>query len=315
VSISNRRAAAETVVIVIFFFSLLCVLSWHGVSRRVFALPSRIVAIQHPQEALAFWEKSKVRGRTLYLFDRLISADPLPEESGEFTTSEFSSLSDINSLCGALANDGLLPGNQDMPYGIEALNSIIRDRHFYDQWRRVKSVVPARNVRNLIRKVSRMRDSYSSLSVREKNKVTKLNRLLIESTYPLQCPQKKSFIPGENNYMTAAVRRGFVRRIYHVISDGAWPEVEKNLEQFPAVLRFDGVYRLRINEGVPVTIMRLRDIEPEHAPVLMQIDRSHWTEEQMRTISSLIASNTLPPDLVTVMAAGPNDLVTLERAL
>lgn len=126
-------------------------------------------------------------------------------------------------------------------------------------------------------------------------------------------PPSINVVPNDENYITAAIKAGIVRRIFHVIPDISWSEVERNMESFPAARHFDGMHRLTGHEGVPIVIMRLRDIRKITEPILISINGEYWTDSEQNFIISLIETGLLKSDMITLWAALPDSLVALER--
>lgn len=103
-----------------------------------------------------------------------------------------------------------------------------------------------------------------------------------------------------DNYIYYAIQQDFVRKIYHIIPDSSWPEVESVLTKYPLVALSDGIFRMITGEAVPVYILRLRDIPKIKEKVIIQINGDFWDDSNMASIADLLGKNILNADLITV---------------
>ncbi len=116
-------------------------------------------------------------------------------------------------------------------------------------------------------------------------------------------------VTGEN-YIYRAMRDNMIRALYHVIPDGSWPEVAAILARRPQATREGEGYRL-VLEGMPVHVMRLRDVTPLPERVLVNIEGEWWGPRDLAAIDGLLDRGILRADLVTI--AGPVSALTGER--
>lgn len=111
--------------------------------------------------------------------------------------------------------------------------------------------------------------------------------------------------PSAENYVYLAIRNNLVRRIYHVIPDGSWEEVEKTLSSYPLVSRHRGVYRTFFEDGSSVLILRLRDVPAVKEKALVHIDAGYWDLNGLREIAALLKRGVITGDVVTVSGSPP----------
>ena len=71
-----RREGVLSILIAAFFCAAVLYLVWVSDSRKVFGQGNSSVAIGLPVQAYDVWERNRVRGRVLFLFDRQLNADP-----------------------------------------------------------------------------------------------------------------------------------------------------------------------------------------------------------------------------------------------
>jgi len=116
---------------------------------------------------------------------------PKPKASFGFKGREFMGPYTIKALAQAIEADD---------YGIETkspkgslgwINEILRTPNFYDLWRaKNKNVILTAEMKRLIRETSGYRNKpFSQLTREQQMKIIRLNRLLIEVTYPLLAPK------------------------------------------------------------------------------------------------------------------------------
>jgi len=102
---------------------------------------------------------------------------------------------------------------------------------------------------------------------------------------------------SDENYLYQAIRENIVRRIYHVIPEADWPEVESHLHANPAAELSGGTFRVQI-EGAPVIVLRLADLPDPGEPVLVDLDSDRFTTEQLTQVAGRLARATPRSDLV-----------------
>ncbi len=116
---------------------------------------------------------------------------PKPKASFGFKEREFTGPYTIKTLVQAIEADD---------YGIETkspkgslgwINEILRAPNFYDLWlAKNKNVILTAEMKRLIRETNGYRDKpFSQLTREQQLKIIRLNRLLIEATYPLFAPK------------------------------------------------------------------------------------------------------------------------------
>jgi len=112
----------------------------------------------------------------------------------------------------------------------------------------------------------------------------------------------------EDNYLYAALRENLIRRVYHVIPDDEWADVERNLRDFPGAARVRTGFRLEM-EGAPVLVLRAGDLPRVKERVLVNVDMDRWSGEELGTVIDRLAltgrSGAPPADLVTWWGSSP----------
>ncbi len=106
----------------------------------------------------------------------------------------------------------------------------------------------------------------------------------------------------DENYIYLAFRKNLVRKVYHVVPNAAWDEVNHALAGNPYVQQRPGGFRIVI-EGMPVMIQRLHDLPSITEPVLVAINRNAVDPGTIEQAASLIRSGVLSCDRLTI--AGP----------
>lgn len=106
------------------------------------------------------------------------------------------------------------------------------------------------------------------------------------------------------NYIYHAMQENRIRRLYHIIPDGSWPEVAAALSSRPQASRIGDGFRLVI-EGMPVHVLRLRDVTPAVESVLVNIEGEWWGAQEFATIDDLLHRGVLASDLVTISGRAP----------
>lgn len=110
----------------------------------------------------------------------------------------------------------------------------------------------------------------------------------------------------DTNYNFVAIRRNIVRKIYHVIPDSLFPQVEETIKMKKNVGSSQGVYRMTI-EGAPLFVMRMKDIPPDIGEeALVQVNGDSWDEGEMLQIAELIERGLIKSDLLTLSGAIPD---------
>jgi hypothetical protein len=110
------------------------------------------------------------------------------------------------------------------------------------------------------------------------------------------------------NYVYVAYRKNIVRKVYHVIPDASWSDVEHKLTGNPYVERRGGGFRLTI-EGMPVHIQRLQGLPVIDEPVLLIINQDLWDNGVLRHVARLMKSGVLRSDIVLVAGRAPEEIL------
>jgi hypothetical protein len=132
----------------------------------------------------------------------------------------------------------------------------------------------------------------------DKKNLVRLNRHIVGVRYPGICPQKGFYDVTGDNYVYQAVRAGMIRRVIHVVPGESWPDVAAILGGFPDVTRERKGFRTVIEEGTPVSVMRLADIPVMEEMVVIAVNADSWSEAEMRGILALLRGRQLSSDLV-----------------
>ncbi len=119
----------------------------------------------------------------------------------EFSKDEFIDAYRINTLCGAIKSDAFgLKFNYSSDNSIGRLNEILESADFYDKLIQNKGDHDwSIDIKDLLNKTSKIRTEkkeFSECSNEDQKAIKRLNRLLLEETYPKQTPpSSKYFIP------------------------------------------------------------------------------------------------------------------------
>ncbi|HEX9244087.1 MAG TPA: hypothetical protein VF875_16710 [Anaeromyxobacter sp.] len=90
------------------------------------------------------------------------------------------------------------------------------------------------------------------------------------------------------NFVYRAVHENLVRRIYHVIPDADWAEVERNLLAVPEAPASGRVFRLQ-DAGTPIIVSRLVDLPPGTEPVLADVEVDRFSDAELTAIAARLA--------------------------
>lgn len=297
----HKRETLEIIFVIVFFSATLWFLSFAGSRGVVYSKSPETHFVSAPHNAFDIWKGNGVKGRILFLFDRYLSAEPKTYTASEFSEEEFKGGFRVDALCAAVKADQYETGPGNHACSIKTLNELLRNRFLYKAWvRKKKNVVLSDKVKSLVRISQGYRGSFSALTDRQKQSLLRRNRLLIEATYPTLCPKSRDYIVTRDNYIYLSIYQKIIRKIYHIVPDEAWPEVEQTLLGYPFVEHAGGVFRMTIDEGVPVVIMRLKDIIDVREQALLSINGDYWNAVQIERIIDHLKKNTLRSDLVTL---------------
>lgn len=103
----------------------------------------------------------------------------------------------------------------------------------------------------------------------------------------------------KDNYVYLAIRNSIVRKVYHVIPDAAWPEVENVLAGNRYVSRSGGMFTMTVMQ-TPIFIMRLRDVPLIREPALLVINVNYWNEGDLRRIIARMKDRAFRSDFITL---------------
>jgi len=288
----------------------------HGQANRLRLPSQKVEQIAQPHEAFREWEKYGVHGRILVLMDRQLNAEEDENTAFEFTPDEFTGSPSIAALCKAIDNDNYGIGQITSTCTIDGLNAFLRTQDFYPAWLRTKKdiVIPP----EIMEKKRQMRGvsvRFEELPDEWQRNITEFNRRLLELTYPGVTPRKSawSFV-GSNNYVYKAIQGGYLRKIYHVLPESAWPEVEKTLRQYQLVTASAGTFRMAIESFTPVVILRLRDLPSFPEEVLMNINSAYWSDDELKILAGMIQHDRIKSDLITVSGPASEKMIDLLRS-
>lgn len=103
-----------------------------------------------------------------------------------------------------------------------------------------------------------------------------------------------------DNYIYFAGDKNFIRKIYHIIPESSWPEVQQALSGWPLVTFSNEVYRMVTGEAIPVLILRAKDIPNIKEKVLISINGAYWGEQDIQQIIEILESKGLKSDIATL---------------
>ena len=301
----RSRQTIETLLIIGAFALIVFGLSYIGRSHIVFLARPISKQVSHPSDAYALWKERAIHGRIAYLFDRDLNAVPGNYLSAPFSEDEFVDGYSVEALCDSIRSVGFGPIPPGAPCDLTILNKLLKTQLRPD-------VLTPEQRTNLTTEALRLIDitkgyprNPNLLLPPQIDRIERLNRLLIEAAFPDACPKSEKFEISDENFVFAAIKRGYIRKIYHIIPDQTWAEVENNLQSFPNAYFRKGFYELPITEGVLVTIMRMRDIRPEQEPVIMTVNGNNWNGEEIRQITEMLRRSVLTSDLITYFGPIP----------
>lgn len=116
---------------------------------------------------------------------------PKPKASFGFKQREFTGPYTVSALAKAIEADDYGIETKAKPGTLAWLNEILRTPDFYDRWKKKnKNVVLTAEMKRLIRESAGYRHRpWSQLTRLQQLKIIRLNRLLLEATYPLLTPK------------------------------------------------------------------------------------------------------------------------------
>lgn len=105
---------------------------------------------------------------------------------------------------------------------------------------------------------------------------------------------------SDNSYIYSAMQSNVVRKIYHVIPDASWPEVERNLLEYPTVTKSGGVYHMAIFDGCPLYIVSASKIPKIKEIMLMQVNSDIWNDTEFNALLDTLRGKALRFDYISV---------------
>lgn len=117
--------------------------------------------------------------------------EPKPKPSFGFKDREFKDRYTVNALSQAIKADDYGIPLKSPDNTLQQLNELLRTPNFYDSWKeKKKNVFITEEMQRLIHETSGYRDKpFEELTRLQQLKIIRLNRLLIEATYPLLSPK------------------------------------------------------------------------------------------------------------------------------
>ena len=181
--------------------------------------------------------------------------EPKPKTSFGFKAREFQGPYTIKALAQAIEADAYEIKTAEPAGSLKWLNEILRTPNFYDIWKtKKKNVFMTEEMLRLIRETSGYRHKpFAKLTRLQQLKIIRLNRLLIEATYPLLTPKSlaEGVVAEDENWLgfelvaelepekLLVVRRingKYFALIYHAKSKAWVPLHEISLKEFKDLL-------------------------------------------------------------------------------
>jgi hypothetical protein len=104
---------------------------------------------------------------------------------------------------------------------------------------------------------------------------------------------------SRNNYIYWAIGKNMVRKIYHVIPDSSWGEVEAALTGRDDVVPVKEGFRTNI-EGAPLHILRIKHIPRIEERVLILINGDYWSESDILSMINMIQTSRICSDSMVI---------------
>jgi hypothetical protein len=99
-------------------------------------------------------------------------------------------------------------------------------------------------------------------------------------------------------YLLRALEEGVIRRVYHVIPDDAWPEVDAVLASRDGVERgTGGSFRLQ-KAGAPIVVISRSGLPPLPEPALVTVEADRWSPDALASIVARLRQGSPKSDLV-----------------
>ena len=110
-----------------------------------------------------------------------------------------------------------------------------------------------------------------------------------------------------------AMDHGIVRKVFHVVPEYAWPEVQKALSKRDDMRQtpegFIGIF----NNG-RVYISPLSKLPPIDEKTLLIVEPKVWSQEELTQIGDRLKTGRLSSDLVTIIRGSENDAAIFRSA-
>jgi hypothetical protein len=120
--------------------------------------------------------------------------------------------------------------------------------------------------------------------------------------------------PAQSRYLEEALRRGVVRRVFHVVPDGAWPEVAANIGRMHGQRPTSLGFALFFDAG-RVDVLPLSRFVSVAETALVVVEPSVFAPEERATILRHLEARDVRADLLTVIRGGPADRSTFAAAV
>lgn len=313
---SRKQQIAAVAAPLILCTVVLLILSHIAIRHRTFVPQAVLQQVASPESSFPIWQEYNLHGRILVLIDRRLNAED-DIRTSLFYADEFTSRAALDTCCSVLRSDIQTATAADFPCTLEGLNTMIGKRLvLYPLFLQSRLTDTAGQITRLAGYMSYPSRIDLQMTPAYEEAVPLLNRLILDRVNPGGCPPLSEFPVSAGNYLHQAVRAGIVRKVYHLISDNAWEEVSAGLRGYgdKVVRSSKGKYRIAIAEGVPVWIMRLRDMPDPGEPAVVLVNTDSITRQEVSLLPEYI-KRTLRADVITVLGSGSVDVLkTLEAA-
>ena len=108
-------------------------------------------------------------------------------------------------------------------------------------------------------------------------------------------------------YVYLAMNHGIIRTVYHIVPDGAWPEVMDNLSRWPIVRPVPGGL-VAVLENGRVYVLPLSNLKPIDEKALVVIEPGVWKRAELAHIADLVKGGSVTTDLLAVIRGSSSDL-------
>jgi hypothetical protein len=130
----------------------------------------------------------------------------------------------------------------------------------------------------------------------------------------------RHLVPAENPHgdspevrpITDLMHQGMVREVFHVLPDGAWAEVERNLPQVSPYRPRPPGFAAPVDEG-RVNVDRLSRFWPAPERAIVVVDPAAWSPTEARSIMGMVQSGQMPTDLLVVLGGTEPDRAAWSR--